>query len=162
MPLARRLARPLQVLLLALFTALLGAQGLLVVGLADLAPVESAELARFRWTVLLVALAGLVCLQVVLVATWRLLALVRADRIFSSGALPWVDTIVAALAAAWVVLAAAVVPVFQFAQADDAPGMGGLHLLLLLVAAVPVLMMVVMRALLAQATSLRSDLEAVI
>ncbi|WP_180357788.1 DUF2975 domain-containing protein [Streptomyces sp. NP160] len=162
MPLAHRLTRPLQVLLLALFAALAGAQVLLVVGLTQLAPVDSAELARFRWTVVVAALAGLVCLQVVLVATWRLLGLVRADRIFSDSALPWVDTIVAALAAVWVVLAAAVVPVFQFAQADDAPGLGGLHLLLLLVAAVPVLMMVVMRALLTQATRLRSDLEEVI
>ena len=49
-----------------------------------------------------------------------------------------------------------------FAEVDDAPGLGGLHLLLLLVGAVPALLVVVLRALLQQATTLRTDLEAVI
>lgn len=162
MTVAHRAVRPLQVLLAALLVALIGAQALLLVGLSQLAPVSSPELDRFRWTVLVVAVLGLLCAEVVVVATWRLLALVRDDRIFTAGSLPWVDTIVAAFAAAWLVLLAAAVPVLQFAQADDAPGLGGLYLVLLLTGAAPVLLMVVMRALLSQATSLRSDLEAVI
>ena len=162
MSLARRAVRPLQVLLVALLAALAGAQVLLLVGLSQLAPVSTPELARFRWTVLLAAVLLALCAEVVVVATWRLLALVRDDRIFTAGSLPWVDAIVAAFVAAWLVLLAAAVPVLQFAQVDDAPGLGGLHLVLLLVGAVPALLMVVMRALLSQATSLRSDLEAVI
>lgn len=162
MSIAQRAVRPLQVLLAALLAALLGAQTLLVTGLLQLAPTDTPELARFRWTVLALAVVVLLCVEVVVVATWRLLGLVRADRIFSAGSLPWVDAIVGAFAAAWVALLVAVVPVLQFAQVDDAPGLGGLHLLLLLVGLVPVLLMLVMRALLAQATSLRSDLEAVI
>lgn len=135
MLIARRAVRPLQILLVALFIALVGAQALLVVALTELAPTETPELQRFRWTVLVAALLVLACVEVVVVATWRLLGLVRVDKIFSSGSLPWVDAIVGAFAAAWLVL---------------------------LVAAVPVLLMVVMRALLTQATSLRTDLEAVI
>lgn len=162
MPIARRAVRPLQILLVALFAALVGAQALLVVALTELAPTDTPELHRFRWTVLVAVLLVLACVEVVVVATWRLLGLVRADRIFSARSLPWVDAIVGAFAAAWVVLLAAVFPVLQFAQVDDSPGLGGLHLVLLLVGAVPVLLMVVMRALLTQATSLRTDLEAVI
>jgi hypothetical protein len=162
MRIGRRAVRPLQILLVALFAALVGAQALLVVALTELAPTDIPELQRFRWTVLVAALLVLVCVEVVVVATWRLLGLVRVDQIFSAGSLPWVDAIAGAFAAAWLVLLVAVVPVLQFAQVDDAPGLGGLHLLLLLVGAVPVLLMVVMRALLTQATSLRTDLEAVI
>lgn len=162
MLIAKRAVRPLQLLLAALLAALVGAQALLAVGLTELSPTDVPELQRFRWTLLVLAVVVLLCVEVVVVATWRLLALVRADRIFSPGAFRWVDAIIGALAAAWVALLVAVVPVLQFAQVDDAPGLGGLHLLLLLVGLVPVLLMLVMRALLTQATSLRSDLEAVI
>ncbi|MGQ7297093.1 DUF2975 domain-containing protein [Quadrisphaera sp. KR29] len=162
MHIAKRAVRPLQLLLAALLAALLGAQALLVAGLTQLSPTDVPELQRFRWTLLVLAVVVLACAEVVVVATWRLLALVRADRIFSPGAFRWVDAIIGAFAAAWVALLVAVVPVLQFAQVDDAPGLGGLHLLLLLVGLVPVLLMLVMRALLTQATSLRSDLEAVI
>ncbi len=48
------------------------------------------------------------------------------------------------------------------AEADDSPGLGALHLLVLLVGAAVGLLMVVMRALLHQAADLRSDLEAVV
>ncbi|MFB9378359.1 DUF2975 domain-containing protein [Kineococcus gynurae] len=154
--------RPLQLLLVTLFVAFVGAQVLLILGSTMLVPAGSPELERFRWAVLLAAGLGLVCLQVVLVATWRLLGLVRSDRIFRPGALPWVDAIVVALVMAWVILLAAAMPVLQFAQADDAPGLGGLHLMLLLVAAVPVLMMLVMRTLLRRATALTTDLEGVV
>ncbi len=41
----------------------------------------------------------LLCVQVVIVAIWRLLGLVRTDRIFSRQAFGWVDAIVAALGA---------------------------------------------------------------
>jgi uncharacterized membrane protein len=159
---ARRAVGPLQVVLLVLFVASVLAQVLLAVGLSRLSTEGGPELVQFRSTVLAVAVLGLLCAEVVIVATWRLLALVKDGRIFSASALPWVDVIVWAFAAVWVVLLGATVPVFRFAQVDDAPGLGGLHLLLLLVVAVPGLLMVVMRALLRQATTLRTDLDAVI
>jgi len=105
---------------------------------------------------------GLLCVQVVIVCTWRLLTLVRHDRIFSASSLPWVDAILWAVAAGWVLLLGAVVPVFVFADLDDAPGLAALHLLLRLVGAALGLLMVVMRALLRQATMLRVDMDAVI
>ncbi len=114
------------------------------------------------WAVLVVAVLGLVCVQIVIVCTGRLLSLVARDRIFSAGSLPWVDAIAWAIAAAWVLLLGAFLPVFAVAEADDAPGLAALHLLLLLVGAAVGLLMVVMRALLRQATTLRADMEAVI
>jgi len=101
----------------------------------------------------------LVCVQVVIVATWKLLAMVETDRIFSEQALRWVDAIVRAIAVAWVLF----LGVFLYAgfTADD-PGLPLLLFLLLVAGAVLGLLMVVMRALLRQATALRTDLEAVI
>ena len=100
------------------------------------------------------------CIQVVIVSTWKLLTLVKNDRIFTDASLAWVDAIVWAIAAALVVLAGRAVLYVGF-NADDP----GLPLLLFLVSvgvAVLGLLMVVMRALLRQATTLRTDMEAVI
>lgn len=99
------------------------------------------------------------CVQVVIVCTWKLLTLVKNDRIFSEASLGWVDAIVWAIAAAWVVL----VGVFLYVgfNADD-PGLPLLLFLLVTGVTALGLLMVVMRALLRQATTLRTDMEAVI
>ena len=99
------------------------------------------------------------CVQVVIVSTWKLLTLVKNDRIFSDASLAWVDAIVWAIVAAWVVL----VGVFLYVgfNADD-PGLPLLLFLMVVGVAVLGLLMVVMRALLRQATTLRTDMEAVI
>jgi CHASE1-domain containing sensor protein len=71
----------------------------------------------------------------------------------------WVDAILAAIGAAWVVLAG----LFLFVgfQADD-PGLPLVLFLMVVGVAVLGLLMLVMRALLRQATALRTDMEAVI
>jgi hypothetical protein len=99
------------------------------------------------------------CVQVVIVSTWKLLTLVEDDRIFSEASMVWVDAIVRAIAAAWTVL----VGVFLYVglNADD-PGLPLLLFLLVLGVSALGLLMTVMRALLRQATALRTDLEAVI
>ena len=99
------------------------------------------------------------CIQVVIVSTWKLLTLVKNDRIFSDASLAWVDAIVWAIAAAWLVL----LGVFLYVgfNADD-PGLPLLLFLLVLGVSALGLLMTVMRALLRQATALRTDLEAVI
>jgi hypothetical protein len=71
----------------------------------------------------------------------------------------WVDAILAAIAAAWVLLLGAFV--YATPQLDD-PGLPVLLMFMLLALAVLGLLMVVMRALLRQATTLRADMEAVI
>jgi acyl-coenzyme A synthetase/AMP-(fatty) acid ligase len=99
------------------------------------------------------------CIQVVIVSTWKLLILVKNDRIFSEASVAWVNAIIWAVVAAWVVL----VGVFLYVgfNADD-PGLPLLLFLMLTGITVLGLLMVVMRALLRQATTLRTDMEAVI
>ena len=116
-------------------------------------------MAYLRWPLTAVAVFWVLCVQLVIVSTWKLLTLVKTDRIFSQASLAWVDAIVWAIVAAWVVL----VGVFLYVgfNAND-PGLPLLLFLLVVGVAVLGLLMVVMRALLRQATTLRTDMEAVI
>jgi len=120
---------------------------------------EDPDHAYLRWPATAVTVFWVLCIQVVIVSTWRLLTLVKNDRIFSEVSLAWVDAIIWAIGAAWVVL----VGVFLYVgfNADD-PGLPLLLFLMLTGVTVLGLLMVVMRALLRQATTLRIDMEAVI
>ena len=150
---------PLRFLLAVAFVALVTAQVFFLPALSAAMAEDSPELAYLRWPTLVVAVLGLGCVQVVIVCTWKLLTLVEDDRIFSAASMVWVDAIVGAIAAAWLLLLG------TFIWSLVSVGLPGppLVLLLLLVAgAVVGLLVVVMRALLQQATTLRADLEAVI
>ncbi|MEU7478953.1 DUF2975 domain-containing protein [Lentzea sp. NPDC042327] len=115
--------------------------------------------AHLRWPATIITVFWVVCVQVVVVATWKLLTLVRKDLIFTEAALKWVDVMIWAITAGWVVL----VSVFLWVgfNADD-PGLPMLLFLLTTGVTVVGLVMVVMRALLRRATTLRTDMEAVI
>ncbi|MBB3083976.1 DUF2975 domain-containing protein [Geodermatophilus sabuli] len=149
----------LRVLLVLAFGALLAAQvAVLPVLLRQIAE-ESPELASLRWPVLALAVPALLCVQVVIACTWRLLTLVEDDRIFSAASMGWVNTIVGALAAAWVLLLGG----FGWSVLGGGPpGLSAALLLVVVAGAVVGLLMVVMRALLRQATTLRTDMDAVI
>ncbi|GAA3247584.1 hypothetical protein GCM10017691_57000 [Pseudonocardia petroleophila] len=154
---------PLGVLLgLLLLVVTAGQVAVVYEGWAELSSGATVDLARPGWAMLAVALLGLLCVQVVIVCTGKLLSMVARDSIFTDDALPWVDAIVRAIVAGWVLLLCAAVPVYVVAQLDDAPGLAALHLVLVLVGAAVGLLMVVMRALLRQATTLRADMDAVI
>jgi len=149
-----------------LFAVMVVAQvALLVAALPDLLVLPAAvppPLRAFRWTLVVVTVLGLLCLEIVIACTGKLLTLVQRDQIFSASALPWVDTIVWTIAAAGAVLLCATVPVAMYAQYDDAPGLMGVPLLMLMAVTALGLLMVVMRALLRQVTTLRTEMEAVI
>lgn len=120
---------------------------------------EEPDLAYLRWPLTTVTVFLVLCAQVVVVCTWQLLTLVEADRIFSEVAFRWVDVILVAVGSGWVSLSG----LFLYVgfKADD-PGGPLLLFLLLMGVTVVGLLMVVMRALLRQATTLRTDLEGVI
>ncbi|MCW2567681.1 MAG: hypothetical protein JWN54_1778 [Mycobacterium sp.] len=120
---------------------------------------ESPDLAYLRWPMTAVSVFWVLCVQVVIVSTWKLLTLVKKDRIFSAASLAWVDAIVWAIVAAWVVLLGVFLYI-GFSWND--PGLPLLLLLMSIGVTVLGLLMVVMRALLRQATALRTDMEAVI
>ncbi len=160
----RRVVAPLRILLVIVFAALVVAQVWGVSGvLPDIAD-PSLEQSFMRATMLVAAVLALACVQVVIVSTWRLLTLVTEDRIFNAGALPWVNALVWAVAAGWAMLLVTFVCSYYFIidEVSDEAALPALLLLLLLVGAVLGLLMVVMRALLRQATALRTDLESVI
>ncbi|MGY1815169.1 DUF2975 domain-containing protein [Blastococcus sp. SYSU D00820] len=160
----RRVVLPLRVLLVVVVAALLAAQ---VWGVPEVLP-HLAEPTLEREVVRLVmaaaAVLALVCVQAVVVCTWALLTLVTQDRIFSPSSLPWVNAIVRAVAAGWVMLLGVFVCSYYFIvdEVSDDPVLPALLLLSLLVGAVLGLLIVVLRALLRQATSLQADMAAVI
>ncbi|MCG5443708.1 DUF2975 domain-containing protein [Micromonospora sp. NIE79] len=154
-----RAVAALRVFLVVLFGVLVLFQTFSLPGQFAHMAAESPQDAYLRWPATVVAVFWVLCVQVVIAATWKLLSLVKSDRIFTEASLKWVDAIVWAIAAAWVVL----VGVFLYVgfNADD-PGLPLLLFLLTVGVSVLGLLMVVMRALLRQATTLRTDMEAVI
>jgi hypothetical protein len=159
-----RVVLPLRVLLVVVVLALLGAQIWAAPGmLPDLAD-PSLEQSVVRAALLAASVLGLLCVQVVVGCTWALLTKVTQDRIFSADALRWVDVIVRAIVVGWAMLLVALVCSYYFIVDDvsDDPVPVVLLLVSLLVGAVVGLLMVIMRALLRQATTLRTDMEAVI
>ncbi len=155
----RRVVLLLRVLLVMAFLAVLVLQLMSVPGTLDYRAEQNPDLGWRRWVLLGVLEAELVCAQVVIVCTWMLLGMVRQDRIFTDQAMRWVDGIVGALVVGWLVWAG--LSLLIVLDADD-PGTPLLLAILLLAGAVFLLLMIVMRALLKQATTLRADLEGVI
>jgi DUF2975 family protein len=159
MTLVRRLVPLLQAVLLLLFALLVMLQTFSFPGqFAHLAK-EHPDDAHLRWPLTAFAAVVILCLEVVLVCTWRLLTMVRQDVIFTEAALRWVDAILAALATAWVLAASGAL--WAVWGADD-PGTPLLLLVVLLGGATFGLVVVVMRELLRQASTLRTEMEAVI
>jgi hypothetical protein len=156
---AHRAVLPLRVLLILLFGILVVFQTMSLPGEFAYMAEEDPEHAYLRWPATVVTVFGVLCIQVVIVSTWKLLTLVKNDRIFTDASLVWVNAIVWTIAAAWVVLVAVLLHVGF--NADD-PGLPLLLFLMSVGVTVLGLLMLVMRALLRQATTLRTDMEAVI
>jgi hypothetical protein len=149
----------LRVFLVLLFAILVLFQTFSLPGQFRAMAQESPDMAYLRWPATAVTVFWLLCVQVVIVCTWKLLTLVKDDRIFSDASIAWVDGILWAILAGWSVLMG--VCLYVGLNADDP----GLPLLLLLVATgvtVLGLLMIVLRALLRRATTLRTDMDAVI
>ena len=149
----------LRVFLVSLFAILVLFQTMSLPGQFAHMAEESPDQAYLRWPATAVTVFWVLCAQVVIICTWKLLTLVRSDRIFTHASLVWVTAIVWAIGAGWLTL----LGVFLYVgfNAND-PGLPLLLFLMLMGGAVLGLLMVVMRALLRQATTLRSDMDAVI
>jgi hypothetical protein len=126
---------------------------------------EAPEAGHILWPMLVVAEIVMVCFQVVIVCIWMLLTRIKRDRIFSDESFRWVDGIVWSLVVAWATfagLALYLVLYIYFTPELRDPGVPIVLFGLTLMGAVVVLLMLVMRALLRQATVLRTDMEEVI
>ena len=159
MNIERRAVLPLRTLLGVLFAVLLLLEVMSLPGQFAHMAETNPESAYLRWPLTAVSIYWVVCIQVVVVATWKLLSLVESDRIFTEASLIWVDVILWAIVAAWVVLVS-VLGLVGF-TADD-PGLPLLLFVVVVIITVAALLMVVMRALLRQATGLRSEMDTVI
>ena len=155
----RLVVTPLRILLAVAFALVVVFQTMSMPGQFAYMAKENPDLAYLRWPLTAFAVLELLCVQVVIVCTWKLLAMVKDDRIFSESALAWADGIVGAIAAAWLLLLAGFL--YVGFTAND-PGLPLLLFLLVVAGAVFGLLMLVMRDLLRKATTLRVDLEAVI
>ena len=104
-----------------------------------------------------------VCILLALVCLWALLSMVRRESIFSSRAFRWVDIMIGAGAVATVLALGLAVHVYVVIEPPlDAPGLVLGALVAVLVATTFALLMVVMRGLLRQATTLRGELDEVV
>ncbi|WP_244931637.1 DUF2975 domain-containing protein [Nocardioides sp. W7] len=159
MNLLDRVVVPLRILLVVFFVGLVFGQVVSMPGQFAHLATEEPDLAHLRWPLTIWSILEIAAVQVVVVCTWRLLSLVRADRIFSEEAFRWVDLIVAALGVGWALFAG--FALYVISKSDD-PGTPILVIGMTLAGGVVLLVMVVMRALLHQATTLRLDLDAVI
>ncbi|NYD67766.1 DUF2975 domain-containing protein [Agromyces atrinae] len=156
---------PLRVLLVLLFTGLFVAQVFSLPGMFAHQAATSPDLGPIPGILLTLGVLEFVCVQIVIVCIWKLLSLVKTDRIFSARAFTWVDGILWTLVAAWVLLASAAISLVAVIYVTPELRDPGVPILLfgaVLVGGVLVLVFVVMRALLRQAATLRSDLDEVI
>jgi hypothetical protein len=160
-----RIVTPLRILLVLAFAFLLVMEFFSVPGDISHDVQRSPEAAHLLWPMLVVAEIIFLCAQIVIVCTWKLLTMVRKDRIFSEESLRWVDGIMWSFVVGWLVFAALAVyltAVIFFTPELRDPGLPIVLFGIGLMGAVLVLIMLVLRALLRQATALRTDLEEVI
>ncbi|MYR08481.1 DUF2975 domain-containing protein [Gordonia sp. SID5947] len=155
----KRVVALLRTALIALFVVMVVLQTLSFPGQFAHMAAESPDMAYLRWPATALTAFLIVCVEVVIVCIWRLLTLVRGDRIFTTASLIWVDVILWSILAGWLAFAAAFL--YVGLHADD-PGLPLLMFVCLTAAGVIGLLMVVMRALLRQATALRADMDTVI
>lgn len=134
-----------------------------LVGLPWLSGVMAQDLpgeAYMRWPILALSILGLGCVQTGIFCTLRLLGFTRRGDVFSLHAVRWVDGTIGAFLAASLVCLAAIV--YQSYTVSGPPLWILLLLMGVLVGIGMALLMVVMRTLLVQATTLRTELETVI
>jgi len=159
MTLVHRLVPLLQAGLALLFALLVMLQWFSFPGQFAHVASEHPEDADLRWPLTVFVGVLILCIQVVVVCTWRLLSMVRQDVIFTALALRWVDVIIGSLVTGWLLAAAG--SLWAVWGADD-PGTPLLLFVILLVGAAFGLVVVVLRELLRQAAGLRSELAEVI
>jgi len=128
---------------------------------------EAPDLVFLRWTIVVVGILGVLCVEVALVCIWRLLTMVRRETVFSLAAFRWVDVIIGCAVAATLL---AVVLSFALAPGEAvAPGLVLLVVIGGVGTATVALLVLVLRLLLAKAvaldstaTTLRAELDEVI
>jgi len=151
----------LRVLLAVVLLGLLGAQGMYFPTLADQMAQSYPELAWMQWPMLAVVVLGILATQIAVVAVWVLLSMVESERVFSAKAFGWVDVIIAACALD-AVLVLGIGAYLTFGIHACPPSLLLLLSGLAVGGATVAVLMVVMKGLLRQASTMQSELSEVI
>ena len=147
----------LRLLIVLIGIGALGGQIAIVVPLVM--QIATAGVPAFLAVYAVLGVAALGALEVGLVALWVLLGMVRREAIFDDGAFRWVRVVTGAGLAAALPVAAVCV---HYGEIDDAPGLILIGGAIGVGGTVYVLLMLVMRGLLANATVLRRELDEVV
>lgn len=151
----------LRSLLVLIGTGGLFAQIVVIPLLAAEMAMEYSEVAALQIPYTVASISVIACMQVALAAIWMLLSMVARSEIFRDAALRWVEVVIGASAVATLITVGTGFHLVFIA------GTGGPLALLALGAALIsgpafVLLMVVMRGLLVEATALRSEMAEVV
>lgn len=150
----------LKTLIAVMLVLLLASQILVIPEVARITAIRNPDVAQLEVPGIIGAVIFLALVEVTLICVWRLLSLVRAERIFSSDAFRYVDIILVALAAAGLLIAASYAVIL--ASRAVSLSLTLLAVLGIVVSAALALLVVVMRGLLRKALELEQDLSEVV
>lgn len=142
--------------------------GAVIVQIALLFPVFTQTLAReqeFTFLPLPIAVLGIalaVCVEAALIAIWALLSMVRRYAIFTQRAFRWVNVIIGAGIVATLLVGGFGIPLIGIGVRDDAPGVFVIVGGAVVAGLAFVLLMIVMRGLLRNATAMQTELSEVV
>ncbi|WP_426188445.1 DUF2975 domain-containing protein [Microbacterium sp. TWP3-1-2b2] len=155
-----RVTAVLKTLIAVMILLLLASQILVIPEVARVTALRNPDVAQLEIPGIIGAIIFLALVQVTLICVWRLLSLVRAERIFSADAFRYVDIILWALAAAGAIIAISYVVII--ASRAVSLSLTLLAILGIVVSAALALLVVVLRGLLRKALELEQDMSEVV
>ncbi|MDQ0642551.1 DUF2975 domain-containing protein [Microbacterium murale] len=155
-----RVTAVLKTLIAVMIVLLLASQILVIPEVARITAIRNPDVAQLEIPGIIAAILFLALVQVTLLCVWRLLSLVRAERIFSNDAFRYVDIILWALAAAGALIAVSYVVII--ASRAVSLSLTLLAILGIVVSAALALLVVVLRGLLRKALELEQDMSEVV
>lgn len=155
-----RVTAVLKTLIAAMILLLLASQILVIPEVARITALRNPDVAQLEIPGILGAVIFLALVEVTLICVWRLLSLVRAERIFSADAFRFVDIILWALASAGLLIAASYAVIL--ASRAVSLSLTLLAVLGVVVSAALALLVVVLRGLLRKALELEQDMSEVV
>ena len=150
----------LKALIAVMLLLLLISQIVVIPEVARITAIRNPDVAQLELPGIVGAVVFLLLVEVTLVCVWRLLSLVRTERIFSPDAFRYVDVILAALIAAGVLITASYLVIV--ANRAVSLQLTLLAVLGIVVSAALALLVVVLRGLLRKALELEQDLAEVV
>lgn len=108
---------------------------------AHMASTNSSD-AQWRWPLTIIIGMLILCLELIAIAIWKLLNLIKNNSLFSPSSKMWFDLIVRALLTAWLILLGFFLTITLIA---DDPGLPVMLFFLLLLVTVAVLVSVIIR-----------------